>query len=101
MIARNGSAYRARGLEYRKELAGFGPLFLLHKNDPFYVGTKGDTTKAAWFADIWQRFGYTSGVHLRRVHYQLVSQDPPILEPNGKAWRQNQLRPAVILSPRD
>jgi len=48
------------------------------------VGTKGDIEKAQWFADIWDRFGYRRGVHLCRVHYQLVSQDPAILKPNGK-----------------
>lgn len=49
-------------------------LVLARQNDPFFAGS--DTTKAMaeWFADLWQRFGYTNGIHLRRVHYQLVSQ---------------------------
>jgi hypothetical protein len=30
---------------------------------------------AKWFAELWRQFGYTTGVHLRRVHYQVISQD--------------------------
>jgi len=61
-------------------------IVLAPQNDPFYVGSKSDIQKAYWFASLWERFGYTSGVHLRRVHYQLVSQDPPILKCNGKPY---------------
>ena len=38
-------------------------------NDPFYKGTPAQIRDAQWFAEIWQRFGYRSGIHLRRVHY--------------------------------
>lgn len=48
-------------------------LVLAEKNDPFYSGSPANRVKAQWFADLWSRFGYTSGVHLRRVHYQLGS----------------------------
>lgn len=65
-------------------------IVLAPKNDPFYRGTKGDVEKAQWFADLWGRFGYTSGVHLRRVHYQLVSQDPPLLRPDGKPYENTE-----------
>jgi len=58
-------------------------LALAPKNDPFYVGRDGEVTAAEWFADLWRQFGYTTGVHLRRVHYQVVSQDPPVLRPDG------------------
>jgi len=61
-------------------------IALAPQNDPFYVGTNGDIAKAQWFADIWRKFGYVDNVHLRRVHYQLVSQSPPILKPNGKPY---------------
>ncbi len=59
---------------------------LAPKNDPFYSGTPGDRVVAEWFADLWSRFGYGSGVHIRRVHYQIVSQDPPVNMPNGKPY---------------
>jgi hypothetical protein len=35
-----------------------------------------DEIKAKWFASLWERFDFPRGVHLRRIHDQLVSQDP-------------------------
>lgn len=52
-------------------------LVLARQNDPFYTGTATEKSMAEWFADLWRRFGYSTGVHLRRVHYQLVSQNDP------------------------
>lgn len=52
-------------------------LVLARQNDPFFAGSKTSRAMAEWFADLWHKFGYTSGVHLRRVHYQLVSQEDP------------------------
>jgi hypothetical protein len=60
-------------------------IALAPQNDPFYVGTEGDRRDGQWFYDLWQRFGYRSGVHVRRVHYQIISQHPPVLLPNGFA----------------
>ena len=60
---------------------------LAPKNDPFYCGSPGEVAKGKWFADLWKKFGYSTGIHLRRVHYQLVSQDPPIIKPNGKPYQ--------------
>ena len=66
-------------------------IALAPQNDPFYVGgTAGDLEKARWFAGQWQRFGYGTGVHLRRVHYQLVSQDPPVMKPNGLPYENTE-----------
>jgi hypothetical protein len=59
---------------------------LAPKNDPYYTGSPGQLAKGQWFADLWNRFGYSTGIHLRRVHYQLVSQDPPILKPSGEPY---------------
>jgi hypothetical protein len=47
-------------------------LALAPKNDPFYAGAPAHRLKAAWFAEVWTRFGYTSA-HTRRIHYRLVS----------------------------
>src|SRR5258708_32208924 len=47
------------------------------------MGTPTDLAMAEWFAWLWRAFGYTTGVHLRRIHYQVVSQKPPALLPNG------------------
>jgi hypothetical protein len=56
-------------------------IALARNNDPFYVGTDGDKEWARWFADLYARFGYMQGIHLRRAHYQIISQDPPITLP--------------------
>lgn len=58
-------------------------IALAPQNDPFYTGTPNDWALAQWFAGLWQAFGYRDGVHLRRIHYQIVSQDPAVLLPNG------------------
>ncbi len=58
-------------------------IALAPANDPFYTGTPNDWALGEWFAGLWQAFGYQQGVHLRRIHYQIVSQDPPVCLPNG------------------
>jgi len=65
-------------------------IALAPQNDPFYCGTETEQKNAEWFTELWQRFGYGSGVHLRRVHYQIVSQDPPVLKPNGKPYENTE-----------
>ncbi|MBN1874720.1 MAG: hypothetical protein JXA33_10860 [Anaerolineae bacterium] len=64
-------------------------LALAPQNDPFYTGRPSEIQAAQWFADLWARFGYTTGVHLRRIHYQIVSQDPPVQMPNGSGIYEN------------
>ncbi|WP_236601785.1 hypothetical protein [Ktedonobacter sp. SOSP1-52] len=65
-------------------------IALAAQNDPFYVGRPADLALAEWLAHVWQRFGYTGQVHIRRVHYQLVSQDPPIQLPNGMPYTNTE-----------
>lgn len=65
-------------------------LALSSSNDPFYCGQPAQIEKARWFADLWEQFGYTSGVHLRRMHYQIVSQDPPTKMVNGKPYENTE-----------
>jgi hypothetical protein len=52
-------------------------------NDPYYVGAPNNVLWGSWFADMWHNFGYTNGVHIRRVHYRAVSQETPIIMPDG------------------
>lgn len=66
-------------------------IALAPNNDPFYAGTPADWKAAEWFADLWQRFGYTTGVHIRRVHYQIVSQSPAVKMPNGTPYENTEL----------
>jgi len=64
-------------------------LALAPQNDPFYVGAPASLVQAQWFADLFTRFGFSSGVHLRRVHYQLVSQPDPQL-PDGSPYENTE-----------
>src|SRR5437588_5156189 len=63
---------------------------LAPQNDPFYTGTPTDWAVAEWFAQLWQQFGYRDKVHIRRVHYQIVSQRTPVLMPS-----RMRIRPSV------
>ena len=65
-------------------------IALAPQNDPFYAGTPNDWALGRWFADLWAKFKYGSGVHLRRVHYQIISQDPPVKMPNGKPYENTE-----------
>ena len=59
-------------------------LVLAPQNDPFYMGSPGDIKSAEWFMQIWNEAGYQSGVHLRRIHYRLVSKAPA--KPDGRIY---------------
>jgi len=62
-------------------------LALAPQNDPFALHQKARRRKAEWFAEIFERFGFEAGIHIRRVHYRVISQDNPILRPdNGLAY---------------
>jgi len=66
-------------------------LALAPANDPFYTGRPSELAASQWFANLWAEFGYGHGVHLRRIHYQIVSQDPPLKMPNGRTY-ENTLK---------
>src|ERR1700730_10421231 len=65
-------------------------IVLAPQNDPFYTGTPNDWALAEWFAGLWQAFGYRAGVHLMRIHYQVVSHAAPLLLPNGKPYENTE-----------
>jgi hypothetical protein len=56
------------------------------RNDPFTAETPARRAAAEWFAEIWDRFDIQPGAHLRRIHYMLVSQDPPVLMVDGEPY---------------
>ncbi len=60
-------------------------IVLAPQNDPFYTGTPNDWALGEWFSTLWHNFGLDRA-HIRRVHYQIVSQDPPVMLPNGKPY---------------
>ena len=66
-------------------------LALSPKNDPFYVGTPSDILNAEWFLNLWTSFNYESGIHLRRMHYQIISQAEPVKMPNGNPYENTSL----------
>jgi hypothetical protein len=64
-------------------------IALAMQNDPFYIPPY--RQKAAhWFAGIWRRFNFGAGVHIRRIHYVLVSQRAPILNCYGKPYENTE-----------
>lgn len=65
-------------------------IALSPQNDPFYTGTERDKMLGAWFLEHWQQLGYTTGVHIRRMHYAIVSQNPPVRLPNGKPYENTE-----------
>jgi hypothetical protein len=66
-------------------------IALAAHNDPFYAGKPADIALAEWFAGLWRKFGYNSGIHIRRVHYQIISQDPPVSLPNGSVYENTDI----------
>lgn len=58
-------------------------IALTPNNDPFLAGVPHREQKARWFADLWNQYGWGNGVHLRRLHYLLVSSATPILKADG------------------
>jgi hypothetical protein len=62
-------------------------LALADNNDPFYSGSPATRKQAEWFAQLWQQFSFASGVHLRRIHYRIVSVETPILKFDGTPYQ--------------
>ena len=65
-------------------------LALSPVNDPFYAGSPASREKAEWFLALWEQFGFTRGVHLRRIHYRIVSVNTPILKPDGLPYENTE-----------
>lgn len=61
-------------------------IALARQNDPFYMGTRSNRVWGEWFADIFNRYGYGHGVHLRRIHYAVAMQATDVLMPNGQPY---------------
>jgi hypothetical protein len=66
------------------------PLYTLHvqdaHTDPFLAGQPARLRDAQWFADVWNAVGGVRGFHLRRLHYRAMSQNPPLLMPDGTPY---------------
>lgn len=58
-------------------------------SDPFLAGMSTSRTRAAeWCAGLWQEHGFSVGVHLRRIHYVLVSVGAEMVD--GKPYENTQ-----------
>ena len=57
------------------------------QSDPFYANRPGRREAAEWFAALWERFNFQRGIHLRRIHYALVSQREPVELAEGKHYK--------------
>lgn len=68
-------------------------IALSGKNDPFYAGSPADKRNAEWFANLWNEFGFqgSAGVHVRRLHYRIISNSEKVLMPNGEAYENTDL----------
>jgi hypothetical protein len=60
-------------------------LALARQNDPFFVGSHAQQAQARWFASLWRQAGFSSGVHLRRVHYRILS-NPELRRHDGAPY---------------
>lgn len=65
-------------------------IVLAPQNDPFYAGTPGDWEMARWFQGLWDAFYEGRNMHIRRVHYQIISQDPPVVLPTGLPYENTE-----------
>jgi hypothetical protein len=73
-------------------------LALAPANDPFSLHQPARRRKAEWFADLFERFGFGQGVHVRRIHYRIISQDTPVLRPDGRAYRNTTSAWALLVN---
>src|SRR5262245_61350591 len=61
-------------------------IVLARDNDPFLAGAPGRRMeRAEWFAELWRQLEIPHGVHLRRMHYLLVSTARIVL-PDGRPY---------------
>jgi hypothetical protein len=61
-------------------------------NDPFYCGTPSQLRDAEWFAEQFDRFFGTrlGRVSVRSAHYRIQAEEPLVLMPNGKPYRNTK-----------
>jgi hypothetical protein len=57
--------------ERRKSVSDFVALAVC--NDPFYADCAGRRASSEWFAEQYEREGFATGTHIRRIHYRLIS----------------------------
>ncbi len=65
-------------------------LVLARQNDPFFTGSDTNKAMAEWFVDVvYNQYGGTNGLHLRKVHYRLVTL-ANIKKHNGEVYENTE-----------
>jgi len=59
-------------------------------NDPFLADQPARRAAAEWFAKLFREFGFGQGVHVRRIHYRIVSAETPIKKPDGSRYENTK-----------
>ena len=78
---------RAAGLKLKDVIA------LAPGNDPFYsCQTESTRRDAEWFNHHFHELGFDGvhGIHLRRIHYKMISQKQPILMPSNDPYQNTE-----------
>jgi hypothetical protein len=66
-------------------------IALSRNNDPFYINeTRGEW--ARWFGKLWRRFKLGDGIHIRRIHYLIISQKRPVACVDGMPYTNTEER---------
>jgi hypothetical protein len=60
-------------------------IVLSRLNDPFYLGDA-RMRDAEWFDALYREHGFSRGVHIRRIHYRLISQEEQVRLPDGSDY---------------
>src|SRR4051794_36044966 len=55
-------------------------------NDPFMADQDFRSKHADWIAKLFERLELPQRVHVRQVHYKLVSQETPVLQVDGEPY---------------
>jgi hypothetical protein len=87
LMSRDPKSYeevKALGATARRQMATL--IALSESVDPYVAGSPGRMEWALWFADLWKELNIQPGAHMRRIHYLLVSQESPILMPDGTPY---------------
>lgn len=65
-------------------------LAMASVNDPFYI-MPSQAKQGEWFAGLWEKFDFPQGVHIRRIHYKLISQADPVMMVDGRPYQNTEL----------
>src|SRR3974390_1424914 len=57
------------------------------QTDPYRIDTPANRRAGAWRAEAWAASGCRRPIHLRGLHYALVSVSPKRIKPNGEPYR--------------